>query len=114
MILEIPRVPSSPNYFRGKHWRHRHRDSKMWNDEIYYAVHQARAHRDPPYERAQINIHRRSLGELDPDNLMGSVKPVIDALRYAKVLVDDSAQHIKLTVTQSRGKPLTRIIIQPV
>lgn len=116
ITLEIPRVPVSPNYLRGKHWRHRHRNSKVWNQEIYYAVHQARVHRDAPYERARVTIDRRGRGELDPDNLVACVKPVIDALRYAHVLVDDTAEHIELKVTQSLNRklpPRTLIEIQP-
>lgn len=113
MILEIPRVPSSPNYLRGKHWRVRWRESKLWNEEVGLAILQAK-HREPPYQRAQVTINRRSRGQLDDDNLWGSVKPVIDALRHAAILVNDSPDHIKLTVTQSRGIPLTRIEINPV
>lgn len=112
IILEIPRVPSSPNYLRGKHWRVRWRETKLWNEEVGLAILQAR-HQDPPYPLAQVTIDRRSRGELDPDNLVGSVKPVIDALRHAAILVNDSPDHIKLTITQSRGDPLTRIEIQP-
>ncbi len=117
ITLEIPRVPVSPNYLRGKHWRYRHKNSTVWNQEIYYAVHQARVHRDPPYEHAKVTIHRRSKGELDPDNLVACVKPVIDALRYAKVLVDDSPAHLKLEVTQScshKLPPQTLIKIEPI
>ena len=113
MIIEIPRVPSSPNYLRGKHWRVRHRETKLWRDEVFYAVKQA-ALIPAPYPKAKVEIERRSRGVLDPDNLYGCVKPVIDGLRYAGVLVDDSPAHIELTVTQSRGEPLTRIEIQPV
>lgn len=112
MIIEIPRVPSSPNYLRGKHWRVRHQESKVWNQEIYFAV---RGTRPPtPYVKAKVTIDRRAARKLDPDNLHGCVKPVVDALRYARVLLDDTAENIELTVTQSRGKPLTRIEIQPV
>lgn len=68
--------------------------------------------RGPPYQRAQVTINRQSRGQLDPDNLVGSVKPVIDALRHAAILVNDSPDHIQLTVTQSRGPALTRIEIQ--
>ena len=113
IVLEIPRVPSSPNYLRGKHLRVRHRETKLWRDEVFYAVKQASLI-PAPYLRAKVAIERRSKGVLDPDNLYGCVKPVIDGLRYAGVLVDDSSDHIKLTVTQSRGTPLTRIEVQPV
>ena len=113
MILEIPRVPSSPNYLRGKHWRVRLRESRLWNEEVGLAI-LTQKHRDQPYQCARVTINRQSRGELDPDNLVASVKPVIDALRHAAILVNDSPEYIKLTVTQSRGAPLTRIEIQPV
>jgi len=117
ITLEIPRIPISPNYIRGKHWRVRHRESKLWNEEVYYAVHQARVHRDAPYQKAKVVIERRSRGELDKDNLYACVKPVIDALRYAHVLVDDSPDHLELEVTQTRHHklpPRTLIKIQPI
>jgi len=114
MILEIPRVPASPNYLRGKHWRVRWREYRLWNEEVGIAILQTRDKPSAPYERAQVTIHRRSRGKLDKDNLYGSVKPVVDALRHAAIIVNDTEDHIQLDVTQSRGAPLTRIEIQPV
>lgn len=114
ITLEIPRIPESPNNFLGFHWRHRDRNSKLWQMEIHYAL---MGRRPPqPYERAKVHIDRRSRGELDKDNLYGCVKPVIDALRYSKVLVDDSPKHLELDVTQSRSfklPPRTLIEIEP-
>ena len=116
MILEIPRIPPSPNYLLSKHWRYRHRNSQLWKHEIGVALYQAGYRDRIPYPKAKVNIERRSRGGrgLDPDNLVGSVKPVLDGLRYAQVLLDDSPDHIELTVTQSRGPALTRIHIEPI
>jgi Holliday junction resolvase RusA-like endonuclease len=113
ITLEIPRVPSSPNMLRSKHWRVRYRETKLWREEIGYAVLQIKPSL-APIPKAKVAIERRSKGIMDTDNLYGCVKPVIDGLRHAGVLVDDSPDHIELTVTQSRGTPLTRIQIQPV
>lgn len=116
ITLEIPRVPCSPNDLLGYHWRHRQRNSKLWQQEINCAL----VGRKPeqPYPCAYIAIVRCGHGELDEDNLTGSVKPIIDALRYAKVLVDDSPKHMTLRVTQSRCSPKvgpsTRIEIIPI
>lgn len=116
ITLDIPRIPASPNQLLGAHWRHRHRNSQTWQDEIWFALHQAGySTQRTPYARARVTIDRRSRGELDPDNLVGSVKPVIDALRYAHVLVDDSPKHLELVVTQLRDHrvpPRTLITIQ--
>lgn len=116
MILEIPRIAPSPNELLGKHWRVRFKNQQTWRQEIYYAVRAARVAGDArvlPYPKARVSIERRSRGTLDEDNLYGSAKPVIDGLRYAYVIVDDSPNHIRLTVTQSRGKARTRIEVTP-
>lgn len=117
ITLEIPRIPESPNNFLGFHWRHRQRNSDLWQKEIHYAllaVGESPHHRQP-FERAKVHIDRRSRGELDTDNLYGCVKPVVDALRYSNVLVDDNPQHLELVVTQQRSMlpPRTLIEIQP-
>lgn len=116
ITLEIPRVPPSPNNLLGSHWRYRAKNSELWRTEIAVAVHQAGGPPAKPYPRAKVTIDRRSRGELDPDNLVGSVKPVLDGLRYARVLVDDTPKHLELVVTQSRtcrNRPRTLIEIQP-
>lgn len=116
MRLEIPRVPPSPNNLLGAHWRHRAKNSELWRTEIAVAVHQAGGKPYRPWPRARVTIHRRSRGQLDPDNLVASMKPVIDGLRYAGVLLDDSPKHIELVVTQHRTAklpPYTLIEIEP-
>jgi hypothetical protein len=117
ITLEIPRIPPSPNALLGFHWRHRHRNSAVWQKEIVYALlTSGQPLQRLPYERARVTIHRQSRGELDPDNLVASTKPILDALRYARVLVDDSPKHLELVVTQARDHrvtPFTRIQIQP-
>lgn len=116
--LEILRIPSSPNELLGQHWRYRKRNCDLWQKEIWYAL--ITAGYSPqriPYPRAKVTIHRKSHGELDPDNLVASVKPILDALRYACVLVDDSPKHLELIVTQARtpraSAPCTSIEIRP-
>jgi hypothetical protein len=54
--------------------------------------------------RVIVSIERRSTRLLDPDNLYGSVKPLVDCLRAAKLIADDDSQSIELVVTQSRVK----------
>jgi hypothetical protein len=115
--LEIPRVPTSPNGLYGVHWRHRHRHTNLWRLEVQVALHNSDQRPDKPYLKAHVIIDRRSSGRLDPDNLVASVKPVIDALRYSHVLVNDTADHITLVVTQSQTRTLparTLIEVTPI
>lgn len=115
MILEIPRVPCSPNDLLGRHWRFRSKNQSAWRDEVWYALCQAGyARLRVPLPKARVSIERISRHFLDPDNLVGSIKPILDGLRYAKVIENDTPEHIELYVTQSRGKPLTKIYVQPV
>lgn len=104
MIIEIPRIPCSPNEILGYHWRHRARNNRLWQDEIHAATFRSKPAR--PYARARVHIDRRSPGELDPDNLTGAVKPILDALRYAGILLDDTPKHLVLEVTQTRSHKL--------
>ena len=117
ITLEIPRIPPSPNTLLGTHWRYRHKNSALWQKEVWYALITAGySPQRTPYPKARVTINRRSRQQLDPDNLVGCVKPVIDALRYAHVLLDDSPNHIELVVTQTRDRslnPRTLIEIQP-
>ena len=44
------------------------------------------------------DAHRDTMGKekLDPDNLIGSLKPVIDALVWSQVLIDDTEQYLAI------------------
>jgi hypothetical protein len=114
--LEIPRVPLALNEMLRIGWRHRHRHNKLWNKEVFYALHQAGYMQSrTPYAKARVTIDRGGRREMDFDNLIGTVKPVVDALRYAHVLVDDSPKHLELIVTQSirYQHPRTSIVVEP-
>jgi hypothetical protein len=50
--------------------------------------------------RVTITSYRRRL--IDIDNLCGGSKFLIDALRYAKLIPDDSPEHITLEVRQEK------------
>ena len=54
--------------------------------------------------RVVVRIERRSTKLLNLDNLWGSVKPLVDCLRAAKLIYDDDIDSIDLSVTQSKVK----------
>jgi len=111
--IEIPRVAPSLNSQIGQHWRHRKRTADLWQNEVYYALHQAGLTPAEPFPKARVAIRREGKRELDQDNLTGSAKPILDALRYAHVLVDDSPAHVELVVTQlARSKGPVRTVIE--
>lgn len=54
--------------------------------------------------RIVVRIERRSTHLLDPDNLYGSCKPLIDCLRSSELIDDDDSESIALSVKQSKVK----------
>ena len=55
-------------------------------------------------ERIVVRITRSSTRLLDADNLAGGCKPVIDQLRYAGLIPDDSPEKVEITFTQKKVK----------
>jgi hypothetical protein len=55
-------------------------------------------------ERITVRITRSSTRLLDADNFAGGCKPVIDQLRYAGFIPDDSPEKVEITFTQKKVK----------
>jgi hypothetical protein len=104
-------VPPSPNELRRK-YRNVHAYQKLreaWERSLAYCVpsaaeqqalrHMASASR----MRVKITVFNSRL--YDPDNLIGSLKPVLDALKNVRFLKDDNADWLELApVEQYRAK----------
>lgn len=93
------------------HWSQRYKERARWSRWVWLARCQASPHPPACLARARIRIERRSRGQLDPDNLHGSCKLILDALRDQQLIQDDSPDHIELLVSQSRGRPRTTITL---
>jgi hypothetical protein len=57
--------------------------------------------------RTRIRITRYSCRPLDCDNYAGGCKPIIDQLRYAKLIRDDSPEDIEVEFKQVKVKHKT-------
>jgi Holliday junction resolvase RusA-like endonuclease len=58
--------------------------------------------------RTHIRITRYSCRPLDCDNYAGGCKPIIDQLRYAKLIRDDSPEDIEVEFKQVKVKTKTQ------
>ena len=58
--------------------------------------------------RTRIRITRYSCRPLDCDNYAGGCKPIIDQLRYAKLIKDDSPEDIEVEFKQVKVKTKTQ------
>ena len=103
MILNIPAIPPSPNVLRRK-YRNPHvyqRLRNSWESWLLFAP-QGTHERDIWRKsiaygaKVRLNVRLYHKGTYDPDNLVGCLKPVIDALVRVKYLLDDSAKYFEL------------------
>lgn len=113
ITLQIPLVVPSPNLWVRAHWRRYQSIKTQWCEEIAFAVLGLGAQRNAlvlPFEWAHVEVisYRKRL--LDPDNLAGGLKPIMDGLRYAGVIQDDTARNVHITVMQFISKPPSTVI----
>ena len=112
MRLELGHLPDrdlSPN--KRLHHMQLYRAKRDAKDEaIALALQQGRP--DVPYEKANIAITwvAKDKRRRDPDNLFASMKPYIDGLVEAGLLVDDSSAHVSYTLRYEQGTAENTII----
>ncbi len=58
----------------------------------------------PRQDRTTLVITRRSCSLLDADNFAGGCKPLIDQLRYAKLIPDDDPESVEILFRQTKVK----------
>lgn len=102
--LDIPDVCPSLNRQLRMHWSQRKRLVDLWRRWVWVACVQAKIPTRHPLSFAKIEIHRVGKKAMDPDNLVGAQKVLIDGLRSHGLIVDDTPEHITLTVTQAKSK----------
>lgn len=111
--LTIPATAPSLNALIRMHWTKRAKLVEQWKRFIWAARCEKLGGQAPkPLRRARVSIERRSPWLCDPDNAISSAKMVLDGLRSDNLIVDDSPEHIELTVTQCKGKQQTVIRIE--
>ena len=102
LILSVKPTPPSPNRTLRMHWAVRRKVFKDIYDQVFWQVKQARW---KGKGSVQISVERRSAVLMDPDNLIGSLKPVIDGLVRAGVMPDDKEEDISFgTIKQVKSK----------
>jgi hypothetical protein len=109
--FDVPMIPPSPNELRRK-YRNPHVYKKLrlsW--ELALMVAPGSAVRlagirkmAVAHDRIGVFIRIEHTTPYDPDNLTGSVKVVLDAMKNLRFLKDDDHAHIDLHVTQTVQK----------
>lgn len=90
LSLKIDQLPKSLNKALRSHYFISNKQNQIWDRDIMLLI----GHRlpDTPLKKAHIRIVRHFYRMLDYDGLVGSLKPVVDALVSAGVLESDSWQ----------------------
>jgi len=115
--LQIPWVPTSLNKGLRSHWGKRHKENIAWAN--YISAESVRKKPAAPLQKAKLTIVRHSHRSLDFDGLVGSLKPVVDALIFSGIIADDSWSVVGAwTVEQYFRKkvdgPLLDIIVEEI
>jgi len=105
----LPFALTSLNIRQRTHWAELTRERKRLIQEIMVALGGPRHFPRPPFARARVTVVRSSAGQLDPDNLVASCKPLLDALCMHSnhhpgslgIIADDNARQCELVVRQT-------------
>jgi len=113
LSLTVYRATPSLNEFanvrRSNAWKYRSLRAS-WNFDIGQALLEARANYRrplawprPPHERVMVRVTRYAPAHhwLDPDNLTGGLKPVLDALKAHALIDNDTAKDVELEARQA-------------
>ena len=105
MTIRVPRELVSPNKWNGRHWREKHRLSQGWEHDIW-AITAMKPSGLPINTRRRVQVTREAPSRRkfirDTDNLFGACKPLCDALKRLRLIVDDSVEWLELVQPQQR------------
>lgn len=87
--IEINALPKSLNKTLRSYWAEQRRQHQWWHFAVGLKIRQKDLP-PKPLEKATIRVTRHFYRSLDFDGLVGSMKPVIDALVTNGVLIDDN------------------------
>lgn len=107
IIHDIPRSPNGPRGLLRMHWAARKRYNELWRAHVRSQI---QSTQQPPEGKQHVFISQMRKRQLDPDNLVASCKPILDALVHWGLIADDDGKHIELSCMQVTGRePMTII-----
>ena len=86
------------NRYIRQHWATRRKEKEEWAERFLRLA--------PVTAPIDIHVERIYGGRgkaMDPDNLVGGVKPLLDGMVKAKIIPDDNPDQIRLYVSQVKG-----------
>lgn len=102
--LVIPDTPPSLNKVLRMHWATKRKLNQNWVNQVWAASYCCRPFDDLYEEKAKVKITLHHARAYDQDNAYGACKTVLDALRRSRLIRDDTAEWLELTVEQEKCK----------
>ena len=100
-IFKCRRIPYNMSNQTHIHWTEKKKWTDAWHAAVLVAVSES-TERPQNLARAHITIILYKHQPFDPDGAVNAIKPVLDGLRYAHVIQNDTTKHIKLSVKQKK------------
>jgi Holliday junction resolvase RusA-like endonuclease len=100
VTIELPQPTPSLNQTRGEHWGRKTRRRNSYQRFLTMTTRQA--HKSGPARRL-VTITRFGPRELDTDNLIGGAKTLLDAMKRAGLIWDDSPEYVEVIYQQQRS-----------
>jgi hypothetical protein len=83
------------------HWAVKSAWKKAWEQEVWACIMEHKKEFGKlPYGKASIIVYLYNVRQMDTDGAYASCKPILDGLRYAGVIIDDSPRYITFNVEQ--------------
>lgn len=116
LYLKLDVLPKSLNKKLRSHFHRNNEENRAWDMLVACEVSEKGKPKEP-LEKANISIVRHSHRTLDYDGLVGSLKPVVDALVSCGVLIDDSWKvlgrwNVDQRFRSKNDGPLLEIVVQ--
>lgn len=103
LIFELNGLPKTTNRLAGSNFYLVHQMRKKWKRDVYFTTHYYRP--SEPLKKATLKLTRISSHQPDFDGLVSSFKPILDGLKEAKIILDDSMDQIGIpTYLWEKGK----------
>lgn len=110
LVVEIPMPTPSLNVYKRMHYHAQRRLRDQYTTLL--RAHTTRLNRAKPHEFRRVTICRHGARLLDIDNLIGGAKPLVDALRRAGLLWNDSPEYCAIKYEQVKvGAKRSKVVV---
>lgn len=108
--IVLDSIETDPNRLNGVDWRDKYNRFEKIKRDIHYLSHNQKP--ETPLTKFKISVLRIGPKTFDWDNLVASLKPVIDGLTLAGIIFDDSWKYIKsIEIDQKISKTEKKLIL---